>query len=249
MAGYQCRGLRPPSKRKRVYIYAELTQNTWDLEDVNNRSGVFAEAFPVTENIERIDYFTIGIDPYEVTNSFGINHKTSRFQDSGTMQDGKVYTAKLYPSYDGPRQTLGDLVLPESEIPEQFFIDPEKVESWRYLKGAKKELRVNKASGFEYTYAEGGMSFPDPLDRPARTILTGEGGAGASRFKHVVETESGRLRRLVPDELDQIQGFPRGWTDTGLTDGHRAFCMGNALVVGIPNALGKVINKRHFGLS
>ena len=238
-----------PQKRKRVYIYAELTQNTWDLEDVNNRSGVFAEAFPVTENIERIDSFTIGIDPYEVTNSFGINHKTSRFQDSGTMQDGKVYTAKLYPSYDGPRQTLGDLVLPESEIPEQFFIDPEKVESWRYLKGAKKELRVNKASGFEYTYAEGGMSFPDPLDRPARTILTGEGGAGASRFKHVVETESGRLRRLVPDELDQIQGFPRGWTDTGLTDGHRAFCMGNALVVGIPNALGKVINKRHFGLS
>lgn len=238
-----------PQKRKRVYIYAELTESTWDLEDVNNRSGVFAEAFPVTENIERIDSFTIGIDPYEVTNSFGISHKTSRFQDSGTMQDGKVYTAKLYPSYDGPRQTLGDIVLPESEIPEQFFIDPEKVESWRYLKGAKKELRVNKASGFEYTYAEGGMSFPDPLDRPARTILTGEGGAGASRFKHVVETESGRLRRLVPDELDQIQGFPRGWTDTGLTDGHRAFCMGNALVVGIPNALGKVINKRHFGLS
>ena len=42
--------------------------------------------------------------------------------------------------------------------------------SWEYLKGAKKEKRINKASGFEYFYTEGSMSFPDPLDRPARTI-------------------------------------------------------------------------------
>lgn len=133
-------------------------------------------------------------------------------------------------------------------MPDQFFIEPSKIQAWEYLKGGKKEERINKASGFKYTYSEGSMSFPDPLDRPARTILTGEGGAGASRFKHVVKTKSGRLRRLIPDELDQIQGFPKGWTDAGLTDGHRAFCMGNALIVGIPNALGKAINRRHYGL-
>lgn len=85
------------------------------------------------------------------------------------------------------------------------------------------------------------MAFPDALDRPSRTILTGEGGRGASRFKHVIKTKEGRYRRLVPDELDQLQGFPRGWTDTGMTDGHRAFCMGNALVVGVPHAIGKVL--------
>jgi len=50
-------------------------------------------------------------------------------------------------------------------------------------------------------------------------------------------------RRLVPDELDQIQTFPKGWTaDEGdgkkMTDGHRAFCMGNTLVVGIPHKIG-----------
>ena len=89
------------------------------------------------------------------------------------------------------------------------------------------------------------MSFPDPLDRPARTILTGEGGAGASRFKHVVTGDSGAYRRLVPDGLDQLQGFPRGWTDTGMSDGNRAFCMGNALVVGIPHEIGKAIARRH----
>lgn len=237
-----------PQKRKRVYIYAELNAPTWDLEATNNLTGVFAEAFPITALIEREDNFSVGIDPYEVTTSFGIGDKTSRFQDSGVMQGGKVYTAKLTARYEGERLTLGDIVVPEDSVPEQFFIEPEKVPAWRYLKGAKKEERVNKASGFKYTYSEGGMSFPDPLDRPARTILTGEGGSGASRFKHVVETESGRFRRLVPDELDQIQGFPKGWTDTEMTDGHRAFCMGNALVVGIPNALGKAIHRRHYGL-
>ena len=54
----------------------------------------------------------------------------------------------------------------------------------------------------------------------------------------------GRLRRLVPDELDALQGFPKGWTDTGMTDGHRAFCMGNALVVGIPHLIGKELARR-----
>lgn len=88
------------------------------------------------------------------------------------------------------------------------------------------------------------MAFPDPADKPSRTILTSEGGRGASRTKHVV-MQDGRLRRLVPDELDQLQCFPKGWTNDGMTDGHRAFCMGNALVTEIPHRIGQVITSRH----
>ena len=51
------------------------------------------------------------------------------------------------------------------------------------------------------------------------------------------------IRRLVPDELDQLQCFPRGWTNTGMSDGHRAFCMGNALVTGIPHEIGRALVK------
>ena len=51
------------------------------------------------------------------------------------------------------------------------------------------------------------------------------------------------IRRLVPDELDQLQCFPRGWTNTGMSEGHRAFCMGNALVTGIPHEIGKALVK------
>ena len=60
-------------------------------------------------------------------------------------------------------------------------------------------------------------------------------------------TENGRYRRLVPDELDQLQGFPKGWTNTGMTDGNRAFCMGNALVVGVPHLIGCEIAKQLLG--
>ena len=60
-------------------------------------------------------------------------------------------------------------------------------------------------------------------------------------LKHIIRCEDGRYRRLVPDGLDQLQGFPRGWTDTGMTDGRRAFCMGNALVVGVPYLNGREI--------
>lgn len=88
------------------------------------------------------------------------------------------------------------------------------------------------------------MAFPDNVDGPARTILTSEGGSGPSRSKHVVRTKSGRYRRLVPDELDQLQTFPKGWTDSGMTDGHRAFCMGNALVVEIVHRIGEEIARR-----
>ena len=62
-------------------------------------------------------------------------------------------------------------------------------------------------------------------------------------MKHVVRGDSGRLRRLVPDELDALQCFPKGWTE-GLTDSQRAFCMGNALVVGIPHRIGVEIAKQ-----
>jgi DNA (cytosine-5)-methyltransferase 1 len=63
--------------------------------------------------------------------------------------------------------------------------------------------------------------------------LTGEGGSTPSRFKHVIQTPSGRLRRLVPIELERLNGFEDDWTDTGMPDGRRAFMMGNALVVGL----------------
>lgn len=230
-----------PQRRKRTYILARLTGEVWSLSE-RLTSGVMAAAFPIEEP-EEIRYVDIPEDPYEATQSFnkGAKAKVSPFMEAGAMQDGRVATAKVAEAYEGERLTLGDVLVDEAEVPEEFFIEPDKLPQWEYLKGAKREKRVNKQTGFEYTYSEGAMAFPDATDRPSRTILTGEGGRGASRFKHVIKCGDGRYRRLVPDELDQLQGFPRGWTDTGMSDGRRAFCMGNALVVGIPHRIGQAL--------
>ncbi len=180
-------------------------------------------------------------DPYVASQRFNLGAAASPFHEAGAMQDGRVATCRVEEDYAGPRRVLGDVLVDESEVGEEFYIEEDQLSQWRYLKGSKSEERVNKKTGFAYRYSEGAMSFPDPTDRPSRTILTGEGGCGASRFKHVVQVADGRYRRLVPDELDQLQGFPRGWTDAGMSDGRRAFCMGNALVVGIPHAIGRAL--------
>ena len=103
--------------------------------------------------------------------------------------------------------------------------------------------RKSKATGHEYWFAEGEMSLTDSLDKPSRTIITGEGGASPSRFKHVVK--QGRVyRRLVPIELERLNMFPDNHTKhDGVTDTKRAFFMGNALVVGVIEKIALHLNQ------
>ena len=121
--------------------------------------------------------------------------------------------------------------------------------SWTYMKGAKKIPRVS-ASGHEYIFSEGPIAFPDPLNRPARTMLTSEG--TKNRSTHVIaDPETGRLRLITPVEAERIQGFDDEWTKITLMDGKetqmpdrmRRFCMGNALVVSMVTRMGKILDE------
>ncbi|HIA97960.1 MAG TPA: DNA (cytosine-5-)-methyltransferase [Marine Group III euryarchaeote] len=158
-------------------------------------------------------------------------YKLSPFKKTGIMAKGKVWTANYDAVYDGERKLLGDVLEPKVTDP-WFYLDKDELESWKYLKGSKKEERIVKATGFKFTYAEGPLPFPDPIDRPSRTMITGEGGKAPSRFKHVIKDSTRKLRRITPVEAERLNGFPDDWT---LTDtmplNFRYFCMGNALVV------------------
>lgn len=150
--------------------------------------------------------------------------------------DGKVFTSKTKPDFEGNRTVLGD-ILQNGKVDGSFLIPPDDFPKWKYLKGAKKETRTAK-SGFEYHYKEGSMIFPDALNNASRTIITGEGGKSPSRFKHVVQTPKG-LRRLTPVELERLNMFPDNHTELeGISAAKRAFFMGNALVVGVVERLG-----------
>ena len=89
------------------------------------------------------------------------------------------------------------------------------------------------------------MEFPDLLNQPSRTIITAEGGSSPSRFKHVIEEKKGVYRRLTPIELEKLNMFPKNHTKHGkVSDSKRAFFMGNALVVGIVEKIGKSLEKK-----
>jgi len=233
-----------PQRRRRVFImgyhhtspiYKEISKTDspkWVLTE-----GTLAKAFTIKESKTSFpNNFKIDGDLVEISNNFNKKEKFSPFQNCGVIVDRNVFTAKVFPNYDGKRINLGDILLPENKIPEEFFING-AFERWKYLKGAKKEKRFNKTKNFSYSYNEGGMVFPDALDRPSRTIITGEGGSSPSRFKHVVKTESGRWRRLTPLELERLNMFPDNHTK-GYTDIKRAFFMGNALVTGVVEMIG-----------
>lgn len=52
------------------------------------------------------------------------------------------------------------------------------------------------------------MAFPDRLDAPARTVITSEGGAGASRTTHVVRQRMGGFGAWCPRSWKCSTGLP-----------------------------------------
>jgi DNA (cytosine-5)-methyltransferase 1 len=235
-----------PQKRRRVYIVGRLAgRQPRDPAEVLY-SGTIGRALPVQPSaaLESLVPFKLLGDAADLTKEFDprrFNAKgdESPFRNAGYFSHRLVWSLDLKPDYDGPFTMLGDILDPEDEVPESFFVPEAQLDRWRYLKGAKDEARVHKGSGTAYRYQEGPLPFPDPLNGPGRTILTAEGGATPSRFKHIVQTPSGRYRRLTPRELERLNGFPDDWTSTGMPEGRRAFMMGNALVVGVVGRIAK----------
>ncbi|MFA7272519.1 MAG: DNA (cytosine-5-)-methyltransferase [Crocinitomicaceae bacterium] len=238
-----------PQRRRRVFIvgYHESTKIYKNLKKIKSKEdwllnqSITAKSFPGTLTGGKTITGNISDDLVEVSDNFNKGEKLSPFLNSGVMFQGEFWTHKYTPKYNGKYTVLGDILIPESEVPNEYYIEDEEIDKWKYLKGSKSEERYNKANDFYYKYAEGGMIFPDALDNASRTIITGEGGKSASRFKHVVKV-NGRMRRLTPIELERLNMFPDNHTKLeGITDTKRAFFMGNALVVGVVERIGKVL--------
>lgn len=241
-----------PQRRRRTYIVGYLKDSivanqVEDMAKWVKYDGVLAKAFPFEQKEKTLSEFTIDGTIPEVSADFNKGKKESPFGNAGLMVDRKVYSVDAVPVYDGPSQTLGGNLVDEELVPEEFFISETELPKWQYEKGAKKINRTSK-EGYQYVFSEGGMAFPDYLDRPSRTMITGEGGSAPSRFKHVVQTPSGRYRRLIPLELERLNMFPDNHTcHSAVSDGRRAFLMGNALVCGIVEQIGKSLYRFIYG--
>lgn len=225
-------------RRRRVFIFAykSITQygkniSKLRIQDVFMKKGFFAKAFPVKaiDSISQVDIN--GHDIVTVSERFRYP-----FENSGYLKDGQIYTCKVIPASE---HTITLRALLEKNVAEKYFING-NFEKWEYLKGAKKVNRTSK-TGHEYVFAEGPIAFPDDIDHPARTMLTSE--SSLNRSTHVIrDPENERLRLITPLEAERIQGFDDNWTNTGMPEKFRYFCMGNALVVPMITRMGKILN-------
>jgi len=226
-------------RRRRVFIFAyknttKYSEETSKLEgdDIISSKGFFARTFPI-EPLGKVSTVKLETENvWEISESFKFE-----FENAGFMRNGLVTTSKVIPVFEEPIP-LSKIV--DTNVSEEFYLG-ENLEKWKFLKGAKKLLRTSK-TGHQYNYAEGAIAFPDPLDSPARTMLTSE--ASVNRSTHVIEDpQTKQLRLITPREAERIQGFEDDWTNTGMTKRMRYFCMGNALVVPMITRMGKTLNE------
>ncbi len=227
-------------RRRRTFIFAysnktklAKTRKNMLPNDIIEHSGIFAKAFPIDSHTQ-IKEAKLPNDIEETSDNFSF-----MFENSGFMHGGVIFTTKYIPKLESPI-TLGK-ILENGQVGEGFFITPEKMPKWEYLKGAKKIERTS-ATGYKYTFSEGAVAFPDAWDKPSRTMLTSE--STLNRSTHVVkDKKSSRLRLLTPLETERLQGFDDNWTNTGMPTRMRYFCMGNALVVPMITRIGKELDK------
>ncbi len=224
-------------RRRRTFIFATKlkkimkTLYTKAPGTILTSTGFFAPSFPSMKYDESdTKLITIPADLVAITKNFSAD-----FENSGYCIDFKCHTTRLESAYVGPQITLGDVL--ENGVAEKYYLKEADLTKWAYMKGAKKELR-KATNGHEYYYSEGPIAYPDYLDKPSRTMLTSE--SSKNRSTHVVkDPKTGRLRLLTPVECERLDGFPDKWTDTGMSEKFRYFCMGNALVVGLIKIMGE----------
>ena len=237
-----------PQRRRRVFIVGYY-KNTDIYRRIKKSKpmdwlfseGLFAKEFKVQQpqvlfDEHYLDYVSIDSDLKKVSKSFNLDNFDRVFKNAGFMIDGQTYTTSVTPSFSGELAKLKTF-LEKKKVEEEFYITDDDLEKWKYEKGAKAKTRTK--NGYTYEWKEGKISFPDDLEKPSRTIITSEGGKSPSRIKHVVNTRYG-LRRLTPLELERLNMFPENHTlHEAVPNSKRAFLMGNALVVGIVEKIGK----------
>ena len=243
-----------PQKRRRTFIFGaridtkigQQMMGSWEPAKLLDENGFFARAFKVEPTLGATGGHTFNLSIQQVSDTFSADNHF-RFHNAGVMlpraEGATVWTYKTVPQPAAKRRLLKDVL--EKGAGEEYYVDQKNLwkragdrNTWEYVKGSKKEERKTK-EGFKYFYTEGGIPFPDALDQPSRTILTGDGNRRPNRISHIIQDPwTKRYRVLMPIEMERLNGFPDKWTE-GMPDSRRYFCMGNALVVGLIEKMGK----------
>lgn len=230
-------------RRRRTFIFAYRNDTVYGqamsqitAENIIAHSGFMTQSFPIVQCLKisegDLGHYATDDDIIRISDEFEFP-----FEKAGYMHEGHIYTCDVVEEEVQPI-LLRDIL--EMNVAEEYYITEDKKPKWVYLKGAKKIPRKTK-TGHEYVFSEGPVAFPDPWDRPGRTMLTSE--STLNRSTHVVtDPGTGKLRLITPIEAERMQGFDDDWTNSGMPKRMRYFCMGNALVVPMITRMGAVLD-------
>ena len=120
---------------------------------------------------------------------------------------------------------LKDILI--NDVDDKFYLNDKQIEKAKYLKGKKEINRIK--NGFEYTYKEGGMSFPNDLNKKSNCLLAS--GQPIARTSTYVEDSKG-IRRITPNECEILQTVPLDYTSM-VSDAQRYKMLGNGWTVDV----------------
>ena len=217
----------------RAFAEVVCTQGLKSMHKHVIENGILAKAFPIQSHSK--SYVESWVDELQYADIPAVSKLQQVYlYNAGVMMNRRIYSVDVYPQRI--KSTPLQEILEQSPVDDRFFLHDEDMPQWVYAKGAKHEKR-RRRDGHQYIFSEGTVKFPEPLDKPSRTMLTSESQVG--RTSHVVcDLTTGRLRVLTPIECERLNGFPDGWTDTGMPERMQYFCMGNALMAPLMKMIG-----------
>jgi len=224
-----------PQRRRRVFIFAYHQSTKYynkilniKLKELIYKKGLFAKAFRLEQDYSS-NHKDIFVNLSKYKDIYSVSDKLSvRFRNTGLMIDGEFLSIETKPVNHSQFQLKAIL---QNRVNVKYYLTDQQIKKFEYLKGPKRIKRL-RPNGEPYTYSEGGMSFPDKIDLPGRTILTSE--SSINRSTHIVKkSANSNFRFITPIEAERLNTFPDNWTNTGMTEKQRYFMMGNALVCSI----------------
>ncbi len=170
------------------------------------------------------------------------NAGVMRISATGAAQPSGRRMSRL--STTASDRSSADVLEADADVPAQFFVERRRAREVAVPQG-REEPDANqprdRASSTPTTRAPSHSptrpTRPRGRSSPAKAARPRRGSSTSSRPRTV------DIRRLTPRELERLDGFPGDWT-TGMSDGKRAFMMGNALVVGVVERIARRVRSR-----
>jgi DNA (cytosine-5)-methyltransferase 1 len=114
-----------PQRRIRVFIVATKRKSSdrkLNPETYLSKNGILARALPIENFVESVSEIELWQEADELSLRFNKGKAKSPFLNSGVYLDGIAYTVKSQAKLSPSQKTLGDILLPDSEVPDEYCV-------------------------------------------------------------------------------------------------------------------------------